>query len=1157
MKNHFSLRSLAAALLIGASGLALEAAVTVDSVITSGLFEPYGVAVEPDGTFYLTDGANHRVLRVPTGLTTPQLLAGQIGSPGTNNGVADAAQFNLPQGIVLARGGLVVADSENQLIRFVSFNGNVTNLAGAPGVYGLVNAQGTAARFRYPLGLATDSDGNIYIADSQNNAIRKLDINNNVTTVASGFFQPAAIAVGDNGDLWVTDTRRHCIKRVSTNGTVTIMAGIPNVFGATDSSIATNALFSNPRGLLWLGGTTGLLITDSGNHTIRRLYFNTNFNSYSVTTFAGTPGESGTDNGPALEANFNSPVGLGGDTFGGGFLVADKGNSQIRRVNTGAVQPPVPQPAIGWVDFVLQTSGYVTQLRPVVSAVFNNDVIIAILGEFGTQTYFTSGATPSNPFEDTIPEPGAGVGNTPPAYRDGQPASSAPETLLAPAPDITIKAIGTATGRRSSSVTVSRFIFQAGNPLIVGDNAASFKVQNVTTNAEMWYTWDGSDPTNNPAGNPGVFGPVYSGDFISFNLSDSNRIFKIRAFKAGYRPSDLVVKEFSPSNFVANTLSLGFPSGEASSVYVAAAGQRFYAPVTLTALPGQLMYSLQFNVVATNLTGDPIDPTQVGFQSMLMAPIAERPGFFRGIPPAMALTPTGPLTSLLIPDFALNLLAVGWIERAGYTNLYDTLSHDLIKHSQAHDNTFDSANGKVIVGGYSFVVPATASTGQTYQITLGRASATSDGIGKNVYVRIPTNGAVNGVGGINGIKTVTVGSIPYLVGDPAPFRWFNAGDFGDGNLLNNDVLQTFQSAIYFLNSPPPGSDFFDTMDSSDGTVNDLFFGNIDQITAGDGILAVDDVYVTFRRSLDPSLKWYVRYWEDGLRKAQEVPNSTSFTGPAAPSKAKSAVTLTGTPTVGISADDIVAAPGSTVQVPVRVHITGGLPIRIAMLSVTVEPLDGAPGLTQPITISPAGGLGAPTFNNSKGADNLNVAWLNDTANGVSGDAVLGTVTVQIPASAGPNAAYRVRFNHFSASENGIALFRSHIRDGVVSTTSRTNSTLGDGISDLWRLRFFGSASSALSVANADPDHDSVSNFGEFIGGTNPQDANSVLRVNARTSGGGVKLSFPTGLGRTYIIECASEPNGPWTAVSTNAGDGVPREFLDTSSGRKFYRVRAQ
>ena len=740
--------------------------------------------------------------------------------------------------------------------------------------------------------------------------------------------------------------------------------------------------------------------------------------------------------------------------------------------------------------------------------------------------------------------------------------------MIAPQPDVTIKAIGTADGRRSSAIIQARFIFKTGNPAIVGDNAASFIVNNITTGARMWYTWDGSDPTDGVGENPGVLGPIVTGDNVSFNLENTNRTFKIRAFRDNFRPSDILTKVFSPTNFEANAVSFGFENGEASSDFVAAAGQRFYAPVTLSTLPGVLMYSFQFNVVVTNETGLPVDGTQPTFKSALEYPtspngdqIGPSGQPYTLIPPAMVVgydTNDRPvLGSLIVTNPAVNLLGVGWLERRGIAlGIYPAAQQDLIRYSQVHDTVFEAAAGKVVLGGYSFVVPAGSADGDTYRIKLDRASATSDGVSRDVYINVPTNGSLT-VGAINGTKRVTVGSRPYLVGDCAPFRWFNAGDFGNTNLLNNDVLQVFQSAVYRINMPPEGSDFFDVMDSSDGSVTDNFNGNIDGIQFGDGQLNIDDIYVTFRRSLDPSLTWYQRRWQGGVRVASVVPNGTPFAGPSAAPKAKSNVAPTSRPTVALSVDDVVGAAGTTVQVPVRVHIVGGLPIRVAALGVTVEPLDGAPALYSPVSLTGAAGLGAPAMQNSSGTNSAAAAWLNESSTGVSGDAVFATVSVHIPASAGPNAAYRVVVKHFSASENGLALFRTHTRDGVVSTRARTSSSAGDGISDLWRLRWFGSASAALSPANGDADHDGVNNLHEFRAGTNPLNATSLLRLAVQPTAGGLKLNFPTGLGRTYVIESAPAPAGPWTTFGTHTGTGLPGEQVDTTGGVKFYRIRAQ
>ena len=220
----------------------------------------------------------------------------------------------------------------------------------------------------------------------------------------------------------------------------------------------------------------------------------------------------------------------------------------------------------------------------------------------------------------------------------------------------------------------------------------------------------------------------------------------------------------------------------------------------------------------------------------------------------------------------------------------------------AHDTLFKQADGKIIVGGYAFQVPTTATDGQTYFIQIASPSATSDGIGaaaSDVYIAAPTNGATAGGSPVSALKYVTVGQRKYIAGSAYPFRWFNAGDFGSSNIVNADVMQVFQSAVYSFNYPPFGSDFFDTMDSCgnigilDGDSADPNFGNYTnsirytdlsamqvnalfdgddqtintQIAFGDGQLDICDVYVTFRRSLDPSLLWYRRYWNNGQRVA--------------------------------------------------------------------------------------------------------------------------------------------------------------------------------------------------------------------------------------------------------------------------------------------------
>jgi hypothetical protein len=862
----------------------------------------------------------------------------------------------------------------------------------------------------------------------------------------------------------------------------------------------------------------------------------------------------------------------------------------------------LPPPEIGYVTF--PAPNYLSVFHPFRNYVAYNDAVLVMKETADPpdvkSLYEWLNTTNAN---DVLP-PTASSAFIPGGYSDGlTPGEVAQYTINETQPNLTIKAMGARSGGSPDSDLVTAYVqFVTADPTVHGNNSAQFTVSDITQGAHLYYTTDTTDPSPT---NGVDLGTSASGVWtIGFPVF-TNTYFKVRGSKEHYQDSSIVTNMFFPTNMIPNRISFGFAAGEASSEFIGSPGQYFYAPVTLTPLPQVTIYSLQFNLTVTNAglnPGPAVPPGAYSFRSLLEKPLPSTTlQLYERIPPLMfaqyAANPPPasatvwfdgmPFVSMLATNNNLNLLGVGWIERFGETNLYDTTRQTLITYSQAHDTVFSPDTGKVILGSLSLHVPTDAKAGQTYQMLIGRPSATSDGIGTPaaaVYIAAPTDGSLSN-GPINAIKTVTLGQRKYVAGDCAPFRWFNAGDFGNTNLDNSDVEQVFQSAIYNLNSPPPNSDFFDSMDSCGGTymnlghgylelnsyisgpgaLNPLFDGNdasINQIAFGDGVLDVCDVYVTFRRSLDPSLTWFRRFWTNGVRGAEAVfpqPNALALSGSASP-KLSGRDSLTNSPFANFAAADFLASAAQTVQVPITAKLFGGYPLRVLMLNLSVVPLDGSPALTTPVQFIPNGALGTPGITTTRGNGNYAAAWLDSTIAGLTGNASLGTLNVTLPPGTPSSAAYAIHFDHASASPNGLAAFPKQTLTGLITLSSRTNSSYGDAIPDSWRLRWFGTIYNALSAANADACGDGISNWDKYVAGTDPTDPDAYPRLKALTpapAGAGAVVHWPSVCGKQYVIESSATLfPGSWTAIATNTGTGTEMEFDDNTGGQpRFYRVR--
>ena len=350
----------------------------------------YGMSVDGAGNVYIADGGNYVTRRVDhvTGIVTVVAGTGISGYTGDGAAATSADIGDVTDVAVNAAGDLYIADESNSVIRRVDHaTGIITTVAGTGTAgYSGDGAAATLAELNAPYGVAVTAAGDLYIADSTNNVIRRVDHATGIITTVAGtgavgysgdgaaatdatFDWPMDVVVDAAGDLYINDYDNNVIRRVDhSTGFVSAFAGTGAIGYTGDGAAATDATLGSEPGYLALDGAGNLYIPDYSNYVVRMVDHATGF----ISTVAGTgaSGRSG-DAGPALAAALDGPWSVAVDNAGDLFIGEYDGGG-VRKVSGLAVAfslpvtPPVGLPATGastdslvWIALAMLAAGAV------------------------------------------------------------------------------------------------------------------------------------------------------------------------------------------------------------------------------------------------------------------------------------------------------------------------------------------------------------------------------------------------------------------------------------------------------------------------------------------------------------------------------------------------------------------------------------------------------------------------------------------------------------------------------------------------------------------------------------------------------------------------------------------------------------------------------
>ena len=320
---------------------------------SANLFEPFAVTVDTSGNFYIADLGNDVIRKVtvtsgstctlsgttstvacPTGNISTVAGIGTLPSFSGDGSAATKANLQFPSGVVVDnQGNLYIADTANRRIRKVNTSGTISTVAGnGLASYSGDLGQATAAQLNGPTGVGVDTSGSIYVADSLNGVVREVLQGGTIFSIGGGtLVSPQGVAVDSSGNAYIADPQDNRVRKIGADGSFTVFAGNGTPGYSGDGGAATNAELNWPISLA-VDRNGNVYIAEFYNYRIRKVGIDG-----TITTVAGNgiQGYSG-DGGPATLASINGSLGIAVDTAGN-LYIADTNNSRVREVTVDGI----------------------------------------------------------------------------------------------------------------------------------------------------------------------------------------------------------------------------------------------------------------------------------------------------------------------------------------------------------------------------------------------------------------------------------------------------------------------------------------------------------------------------------------------------------------------------------------------------------------------------------------------------------------------------------------------------------------------------------------------------------------------------------------------------------------------------------------------------